>query len=260
MKVEIQEGELVKISLIDVHAHLDQLEDLLNSLEEARAAGVRGIIGVGMNVESNRKVLEISEKNKGYVYPAVGYHPWELKVDEVEENLSFIRNHLSGCIALGEIGLDYKLKVKKEVQWEVFEELLAMALEFNKPVILHCRFSHQHALKMVKERGVKRAVFHWYSGPLSVLEEILAMGYFISATPALRYSPPHQEAIRQAPLAKILLETDTPVNYQGLESRPKDVRISLDQVARLKGLDPIEVSKQTTANASRFFEIELGRY
>ncbi len=250
----------MKISLVDVHAHLDQLEDLSNSLEEARAAGVRRIIGVGMNVESNRKVLKISEENKGYVYPAVGYHPWGLKEDEVEENLSFIQNHLGDCIALGEIGLDYKVKIKKEVQWEIFEELLTMALDFNKPVILHCRFSHQHALRMVKERGVKRAVFHWYSGPATVLDEILAMGYFISATPALIYSPPHQEAIRRTPLDKILLETDTPVNYQGLESRPKDVRISLDQVARLKGLDPLAVSKQTTANASRLFEIQLGRY
>ncbi len=254
------EEELVKVSLVDVHAHLDQLEDLSNSLEEARAAGIRGIVGVGMNVESNRKVLKISEENKGYVYPAIGYHPWELKEDEAEENLSFIRDHLGDCIALGEIGLDYKLKVKKEVQWKVFEKLLTMALDFDKPVILHCRFSHQHAFKMIKERGVKRAVFHWYSGPLSVLEEILAMGYSISATPALRYSPPHQEAIRRAPLEKILLETDTPVNYQGLESRPKDVRISLGEVARLKGLDPTEVSKQTTVNASRFFEIQLGRY
>jgi TatD DNase family protein len=255
MKVDMQEGELAKISLVDAHAHLDQIENLSNSLEEAREAGVRGIIGVGMNVESNRKILKISEGNKGYVYPAVGYHPWELKEDEVEKNLSFVRNHLGDCIALGEIGVDYKVKIKKEVQWKVFEALLTMALDFNKPVILHCRFSHHHALRMVKERGIKRAVFHWYSGPLSVLEEILAMGYSVSATPALRYSPPHREAIRQAPLERILLETDSPVIYQGKESRPKDVRITLGEVAQLKGVDPLEVSRQTTSNASTFFGI-----
>jgi TatD DNase family protein len=234
---------------------LDQLEDLSNSLEEAQAAGVEGIIGVGMNVESNQEILKIAEENKGYVYPAIGYHPWELKEDEVEENLSFIRNHLGDCIALGEIGLDYKAKIKKEVQWKVFEELLAMALGFNKPVILHCRFSHQHTLRIAKEQGIKRAVFHWYFGSLSVLEEILAMGYSISATPALLYSPPHQEAIKRTPLERILLETDAPVVYQGKESRPKDVRITLGEVARLKGLGSKDVSKQTTANASRFFGV-----
>jgi TatD DNase family protein len=254
----MQEREPGKVSLVDVHAHLDQLEDLSNSLEEAQATGVRGIIGVGMNVESNRKILKIAEENKGYVYPAIGYHPWELKGKEVEENLSFIRNHLGGCIALGEIGLDYKVKVKKEVQWKVLEELLKIALDFNKPAILHCRFSHQHALRIVKEQGVERAVFHWFSGPLPVLEEILAMGYFISATPALIYSPPHQEAIKRAPLERILLETDAPVIYQGKASRPKDVGITLGEVARLKGLDPSEVSRQTTSSASRFFGVPFG--
>jgi TatD DNase family protein len=258
MRVEMQEEKPEMISLVDVHAHLDQLEDLSNSLEEARAANVRGIIGVGMDVESNLKILKISGENKGYVYPAIGYHPWELREENVEENLSFIRNHLGDCIALGEIGLDYKVKIKKEVQWKVFEELLTMALDLNKPVILHCRFSHQHALRIVKEQGVKQAVFHWYSGPLSVLEEILAMGYSISATPALRVSLPHQEAIRQAPLERILLETDSPVIYQGSESRPKDVRITLEEVARLKGLDFKDVSKQTTANASQFFGVPFG--
>jgi TatD DNase family protein len=104
---EMQEVNLERILLIDVHAHLDQLEDLSISLKEAQAAGVRGIIGVGMNVESNQKILKIAEENKGYVYPAIGYHPWELKEEKVEENLSFIRNHLGDCIGLGEIGLDY---------------------------------------------------------------------------------------------------------------------------------------------------------
>jgi Tat protein secretion system quality control protein TatD with DNase activity len=55
----------------------------------------------------------------------------------------------------------------------------------------------------------------------------------------------------------ILLETDTPVNYQGKEVRPKDVQITLREVARLKGLDPLAVSHQTTANVSSFFRISF---
>lgn len=54
---------------------------------------------------------------------------------------------------------------------------------------------------------------------------------------------------------RILLETDTPVSYQGKEARPKDVRISLKEVARLKELDHSIVSEQATANASEFFQI-----
>ena len=244
-----------ELSLIDGHAHLEELKDLSDSLDEARAAGVRGIIAVGMDIESNKNIFQIAQTNQGYVYPAIGYHPWRIKEEEAKANLSFIRNHVERCIALGEIGLDYKIKVKKELQWKVFEELLDIALESDRPLIIHCRFSHRRAFEMARERKIERAVFHWYSGPLGLLDEIVKMGYFISATPALAYSPPHQAAIKQVPLERILLETDTPVSYQGRESRPEDVRITLAEVSRLKGLDPSVVSKQTTENASRFFKI-----
>ncbi len=245
------------MSLVDCHAHLEELEDLSESLDEAKAAGVRGIIAVGMDIESNKKILKIAEANTQYVYPALGYHPWEIRQEEVEANLSFIRNRVEQGVALGEIGLDYKIKVKKELQWKVFGELLGIALESNKPVIIHCRYSHHRAFEMVRKRKIKRTVFHWYSGPIGLLDEILKTGYFISATPALAYSPPHQAAIKRAPIERILLETDTPVSYQGRESRPKDVRITLKEVARLKGLDPSAVAEQTTANASLFFQISL---
>jgi TatD DNase family protein len=244
-----------KLSLVDSHAHLEELDDLPESLEEAKAAGVCGIIAVGMDIESNKKILKIAAANSQFVYAALGYHPWEIKEEEVEANLSFIQDHVEEGVALGEIGLDYKIKVKKELQWKVFEELLDIALESNKPVIIHCRYSHRRAFEVVGEKKIKRAVFHWYSGPVDLLDKIMSMGYFISATPALIYSPPHQEAIRRAPLERILLETDTPVSYQGKESRPKDVWISLEQVARLKKLDPNIVSEQTTTNASQFFQI-----
>jgi TatD DNase family protein len=252
------EREIVdKISLVDVHAHLDQLKDINDALQDARTAGVKGIIGVGVNRESNRRILEIAKTTPGFVYPALGYHPWEMKEEETEENLSFIREHVGECVALGEIGLDYKVKVKKDLQWSVFDELLSIAHGSGKPIIVHCRYSYRRALEMVIEKGIKRAVFHWYSGPIDLLKEILNNGYFISATPALVYSPPHQEAIKKAPLERILLETDSPVSYQGKEAKPKDVWISLREVARLKGVDLKVVAEQTTVNASLLFQIAL---
>jgi TatD DNase family protein len=244
-----------KISLVDGHAHLDELGDLDNALQEARAAGVKTIIGVGSDRESNRKILAIAEANPGFVFPALGYHPWRMKEEEAEENLAFIRDRIEECVALGEIGLDYKVKVKKDFQWKILGEILRIALKHERPVIIHCRYSHKRTLEMVMDEGIKRAVFHWYSGPIALLEKIVEQGYFISATPALAYSPPHQEAIRRAPLERILLETDSPVSYQGKEARPKDVRATLKEVARLKGLDPLAVSEWTTKNASQLFQI-----
>jgi TatD DNase family protein len=233
------------------------MDKLSEDIQEAKNGGVRGIIGVGVNVDSNKRILKIAEENPGYVYPALGYHPWQIKEEEVGANLSFVQDHIGECVALGEIGLDYKIRVKKELQWKVFDEVLSIAHEFDKPIIIHCRYSYRRALEMVMAKGIRRAVFHWYSGPLDLLEEILNNGYFISATPALVYSPPHQEAIKKAPLERILLETDSPVSYQGREARPKDARISLNEVARLKEVDPKIVAEKTTTNASLLFQIAL---
>ncbi len=251
------ETEPYKLPLIDGHAHLEQLDDLAKSLEEAKEADVCGIVAVGMDIGSNKRVLQIAGSNTRYVYPALGYHPWEIKEEEVETNLSFIRDHVKEGVALGEIGLDYRAKVKKNLQWEVFGRLLEIAGEYDKPVIIHCRYSHERAFEMLKVWKIERAVFHWYSGPVDLLDKILSAGYFISATPALVYSFPHQEAIKRAPIDRILLETDTPVSYQGREAKPKDVLVSLNEVARVKNLDRSIVAKQTTANSSLLFRISL---
>ena len=251
------EREPYKLSLVDSHTHLEELDDLPNSLQEAKSAGICGIIAVGMDIESNRKVLQIAADNPQLVYPALGYHPWQIKEEEVGANLSFIQDHVGEGVALGEIGLDYKIRIKKELQGRVFEKLLDIAHESNKPVIIHCRYSQLRTFESVKKKMIKHAVFHWYSGPVDLLDEILSMGYFISATPALVYSPPHQEAIKRAPLDRILLETDTPVRYQGKESRPKDVYITLGEVARLKRIEPYKIAVQTTANAPQFFQISF---
>ena len=149
---EMQKERSGRMPLIDCHAHLEEMEDLSESLDEAKAAGVRGIIAVGMDVESNKKVLRITEENSEFVYPALGYHPWVIREEEIETNLSFVRDHAEEGVALGEIGLDYKIKVKKELQWKVFEELLDIALQSNKPVIIHCRYSHHRAFEMMRER------------------------------------------------------------------------------------------------------------
>jgi Tat protein secretion system quality control protein TatD with DNase activity len=61
--------------LIDTHTHLDELKNLDLMLEEAKKAGVIAVVAVGLNHESNIRTLEISEKHRLFVYPALGVHP-----------------------------------------------------------------------------------------------------------------------------------------------------------------------------------------
>ena len=239
--------------MIDGHAHLDEVEDLETALDEARNRGVSAVIGVGMGMESNRRIIEISEEYPGFVFPAIGYHPWEIDKQKITENITYIKKNVGRCIAIGEVGLDYRAKVKKPVQREVFGEIAKLSPLYDKPLILHCRYSHQRVFNMISDLGVEKAVFHWYVGTVELLEEIVRSGYYISATPALGYSPPHRAAILEAPLERILLETDCPVSYEGKVSRPADVLTTLKEVAKIKDLSPEKVAEVTSLNAIKLF-------
>jgi TatD DNase family protein len=186
--------------MIDGHAHLNEIEDMGGAMRRARAVGVKAVIAVGMDLASNQRTLELARQFPGIVFPALGYHPWSITLEGIEANLTFLEENLPAAAALGEVGLDYQAKIKKKLQQQVFGRLLEIAARLGRPVIIHTRFSQARAWQMVQEAGLgPRAVFHWYSGSLEVLKDILAGGGFISATPALQYSPPHQEAVKFTP-------------------------------------------------------------
>lgn len=194
------------------------------------------------------------------IFPALGFHPSSLarQPGSAAATLSFLEQHLGQAVALGEVGLDYHKEVlkgaNKGLQQAVFRELLRLARERDKPVLIHSRYAWGDALELVRESGVAQAVFHWFTGPSGILREILRSGYFISATPAAQYHAEHRRAIKEAPLERLLLETDAPVIYRegagkGRPAEPADVATVLAAVSTIKGLEPALVAQQTTANA-----------
>jgi TatD DNase family protein len=239
--------------VIDTHAHLDELPDPDTAIKEARGGGVLGIVAIGQDIPSNQKTLELAERYPGFVFPSIGYHPWRLNPDNHDDTLAHLDQNLGNCVALGEVGLDYKAKTKKKIQKGLFQDLLAIAEKHNKPVIVHCRYVHETAYRMVKEAGIEKVVFHWYSGALDLIPQIAGDGYYMSATPALLYNPYHAKAIKAVPLPNLLLETDAPVHYQELAARPVHVQVTLQEVARVKGIAAKEVAAQTTKNAKACF-------
>ncbi len=253
--------------LIDTHAHLDEIENLKSVVTQAKAAGVITVIAVGQDLTSNKKTLEIAERYPGFVYPALGYHPWNIKESEISANLEFIKANIDKAVGIGEVGLDYHKRVRaaadKDLQKRVLAELLKIAKEHDKPALIHSRYAWQDAFDMVKGAGMTKAVFHWYTGTSSVLRDIIDSGYYVSATPAVEYHEEHRRAVKETPLGQLLLETDSPVVYaRGREgefkSSPADVVRSLKGAAVLKGLSEEELAKATTENARRLFGIRDG--
>ncbi len=248
--------------LIDTHAHLDEIADLDDAISRARAAGVVAIIAVGQGLASNEKTLEIARRYPGFVFPALGMHPWSLAQEDVDRCLEFIDGHAKAAIAIGEVGLDYHKRVRavadKDRQQAVFSELLKIAARHDRPALVHSRYAWRDALTLVENAGVGKAVFHWYTGTSSVLREIIERGYFVSATPAVEYHEEHRRAVKEAPLGQLLLETDCPVIYgRGTASEftahPADVARSLKGAALLKGVSEEDLARLTTQNAVRLF-------
>ncbi|MEM2889747.1 MAG: TatD family hydrolase, partial [Candidatus Hadarchaeum sp.] len=138
-----------------------------------------------------------------------------------------------------------------------FARILELAENYDKPVIIHSRWAWREAFEMVKSTGAMRAVFHWYSGPLDVLREIIEQGFYISATPAAEFSKAHQMVIKEVPLERLLLETDSPVKYRGIVSTPSHILKTLKAVAQLKEIDESRLAEITTKNATNIFRIKI---
>ncbi len=253
------------LKVIDTHAHLDELENLESALHATKKAGVVAIIAVGSKHQSNQKILGISHNHSALVYPALGLHPWELgNLDStgITLTLKFIEENISQIVAIGEIGLDYDKRVikvaPKELQKETLKRLLTLARRYAKPITVHSRYAWKDTFELVKEAGIEKAVFHWFTGLSSVLKDILEAGYLISATPATEYHEEHRRAIRETPLDKLLLETDCPVMYgkeNKYRSQPADIIRSLKAVAALKGTDESTIARRTTHAAIEFFRL-----
>lgn len=255
------------MTIIDTHAHIDQIEDLSGALVRADEAGLSAVMAMSVDFPSMKKVLEIaSQYQKPKIYPALGVHPGMVKLESQAMALDFMRANVTKAQAIGETGLDYwykwvrKDEVERQKQKDSFDVHLSLAGEFNLPIVIHSRGAWRDCLSMALASGVKRALFHWYSGPLDILDQILEAGYYVSTSPSVGYSVESRRAMSHAPLERILIETDSPVNYKDGEtaymSEPKDVIKTWKALAQLKNMDEMHVLSIVNLNAKEFFGID----
>lgn len=252
--------------IIDTHAHLDHVPDTINALARADEAGVTDIIAVSTDLNAIRKNLQLKSSCAApRIHVGFGVHPGEIKADELDATFAFIREHIGQAVAIGETGLDYwykwvrKNEEERTKQRDCFQRHLAVAREFDLPIVIHSRGAWDDCLTMTQSAGVKRALFHWYSGPVDILEKVLAAGFYVSCSPSVATSPQSREAMSHAPLERTLIETDSPVFFNqpddGFQAEPKDVWRTLKAYAELKNIPQEEALKRLNANAQTFFKI-----
>lgn len=252
--------------IFDTHAHYDDEQfdadraELLASMPEN---GVGLIVDPGCDIESSRKAVAIAEQYP-HVYAAVGYHP-ENCAPFVPDDLDVLREMAQHpkVIAIGEIGLDYHWAENppKERQLDVLRRQLTLAVELDLPVIIHDRDAHADCLAIVCEFPQLRGVFHCYSGSVEMARELWKRGWYVGFDGPLTYKNARKtvEVAREAPLDKILIETDSPylspVPLRGTRNDSRNLVHVAAKLAEVRGMTPEAVIERTAENGRRLFGI-----
>ena len=251
--------------IFDTHAHYDDKAfdaDREALLLDCHRAGVGLILDPGCDARSSRVAIALAEKLE-FVYAAVGIHPEELQSWD-EDALFDIRNLAEHpkCVAIGEIGLDYYWDAEhKEEQKLLFRWQIELALELNKPIIVHDREAHGDCLEIVREYPALRGVFHCYSGSPEIAEELLRMGWYLGFDGPITYKNARKaiEVLRICPEDRILVETDSPylapVPRRGRRNDPGNLPYICAKIAEIREKSPEEIAALTAANGRRLFGI-----
>lgn len=254
------------IQFFDTHCHLfmDPLRgDTEGVLHRARAANVTRLIVPSVEAESWDQVRALGKKPG--IYPALGIHPWS--ADE-ELDTQKLKNALTASlsVAVGEIGLDYKIeRPDRDIQKGIFRQQLDVALELDLPVILHCRGAFEEILSILSEdsyRGNISGVIHAFSRGTQLARQFLDLGFFLAfggAVTRFRARRARNSAVF-TPSDRMLLETDAPsIGMDGLaqdEVEPAHVIKVANAIAELRKTNVEDIAGITWANACKLFGID----
>ena len=194
--------------MIDVHCHFDMAKKPERYISDNER---RKIITIGMtNLPSHFQMGVNYVRRYKYIRLALGLHP--LRVKEHTKEYSKFRQYVDDTSYIGEVGLDFSREgfSTKEMQIKSFEFVLDCIKAKNKILSLHSRRAEKEILEMLTEKGIENAIFHWYSGSLSVLKSIVNSGFFFSINSAMIQSVNGKKIIAEIPKELILTETDFP--------------------------------------------------
>jgi TatD DNase family protein len=247
--------------MIDSHTHLDSCAPANDELiGNARAAGVRRILTVGLDVENSRRAL-VAAETFDEVWTAVGWHPNAADGydDAAGVGLRELARH-PRCAAIGETGLDYfRDSARPEAQRTAFLDQLAIAREVAKPVVIHTRAAEDDTIATLREHADGLTVIiHCFSMP-DRLQECLDAGWMISFAGNVTYPKNADLAAAAAvvPDDRILVETDapylTPQSRRRERNEPAYVTETARFVAAQRGRSYDELEALVTANAQRIF-------
>lgn len=250
--------------IIDTHSHiyLEEFdEDRAQVVERAKQSGVTSVILPAINLVTLDRLEKMCQDNAGFCYPLIGLHPEEVRED-FRDVLRIMESRLkdenSPYIGIGEIGLDFYWDATyRNQQLEAFEIQLQWAVDYDLPVIVHARNAHREIVDIVSKfqgQGL-RGIFHCFCGSSEEAQELLQFeGFYLGIGGVLTFKKSKlPEAIRDLPLSRLLVETDSPylapVPHRGKRNESSFVYDTLCCLAKCKEL-PVEAVAEVTTNSA----------
>jgi TatD DNase family protein len=225
--------------IIDTHCHLDLYPNPNSVIDELEK---NGIITIGVtNLPSHFKIGYPHTRNLKKVRLSLGLHP--LLASSHTKEFPLFMKCLNMTSYIGEVGLDFSKDgiATKNIQLDSFEKILKAVSNKKKILSIHSRLAEKEVLGMLRKHKIENAIFHWYSGGLKLIDEIIDSGYFFSINTAMIKSVNGQKIIKRIPKEFILTETDGPfieVNNRIVESN--DISIIIKHLNSLLKTEQME--------------------
>lgn len=253
--------------LIDTHSHLfleEFAEDLEAVIERAQIAGVSHIFMPNIDSTTIESLLGVCSRYENYCFPMIGLHPTSVN-ENYHSELDVVLRELKSdkkYVAIGEVGMDlYWDKTYEKEQAAVLSKQLVWALDFDLPVVIHCRDAFDSICEVLRKFSGSslRGIFHSFTG--TAAEAMYLMEHFdfllgINGIVTFKKST-IPDVLKVIPLEKIVLETDSPylapVPCRGRRNESANVKYVLLKVAENYGKTPEEVAKITSESALKVF-------
>ena len=246
--------------MIDTHCHIfkeyyDNIDEIIDNMNGY-------MIVAGIDDKTNLEVVDlVSKYNK--VFGVIGIQPEEVN-SITKDSYEIIEKNITNpkIIGIGEVGLDYYWTDEtKEIQLEVFDNMMKIASKYNKPVVIHSREAIQDTYKIIKKYPNVQSILHCYSSSLEMAKEFIKLGVMLGIGGVLTFKNSKKlvDIVREIPLEYLLLETDSPYlspePFRGHQNVPSNVKLVAKKIAEIKNITEEEVIRVTTENAKRVFKM-----
>jgi TatD DNase family protein len=224
------------IPLVDLHCHLDLYEDFEELASESDALGIY-TLAVTTTPRAWPRNRDVAATRR-FVRPALGFHPQLAATHSAE--LRIWERFFPQARYIGEVGLDGgpAYRDSLELQGRIFQAILNLCNDAGDKIIsVHSARAASEVLALLEKAltcSRNSVVLHWFTGTRAEAHRALRLGCFFSINNQMLRSRVHRELIAGLPLDRLLTETDGPFIRTGSRpSRPKDVRLVLEELAKL---------------------------